>query len=395
MLPFFLIARGCHSLASTMLVVSLGWHLYEFSGDPLDLAFVGLAQILPVFLFFFASGWAVDHFSRERLVKLCLLVDLICFSAMGWIMLEATINTAWIYALVFVQGASKAFASPAMQAIVPNIVEKSQLNRAIAMTSTTWNFAMTIGPAIAGLLILWLDRGVYFVITGCAVVGLIAISRLPRIKPAGSQKRSWDDLYAGLRLVFNNPILLGSLSLDLLIVGLGSVLVLLPIYATDIFQVGPEDLGIMRAMPGIGSVLMGLYMSKRAELTKAGAKLLIALTVFSLSIATFALTDSYWIALAALFIYGASDMVSVNIRMTLVQLATPDELRGRVSAVNSLFIATSNEAGDFRGGATAAAIGPVATATVGAGLALAITLWGYKTFPTLFKLDRVGSVKPS
>ena len=146
---------------------------------------------------------------------------------MGWIMLEATINTAWIYALVFVQGASKAFASPAMQAIVPNIVEKSQLNRAIAMTSTTCNFAMTIGPAIAGLLILWLDRGVYFVIAGCAVVGLIAISRLPRIKPAGSQS-AVGTTSCWLRLVFNNPILLGSLSLDLLIVGLGSVLVLCP-----------------------------------------------------------------------------------------------------------------------------------------------------------------------
>ena len=395
-LTYFLIARGSLSLASTMLTVALGWHLYQISSDAMDLAYVGLMQIVPIYLFFFASGWAVDRFRRDQLVRWCSLAELIAYCGIAWIMTQDELNRAALFSLVFVQGSAKAFYSPALQAILPNIVPAKRLNQAVAMASTTWNAAMTAGPALAGFLILFFDRQVYWSMGICVLIAALSYLALPALKIDEPLQRGREQLLAGLKFVWAKPILLGSLSLDLLAVGLGSVIVLLPIYATDILEIGPDELGILRATPALGAVLMGIWMSRvKHEIRFAGRKLFITLVVFSLSIGVFALSQSYWLSLIALFVYGASDMISVNIRMTLVQLATPDALRGRVSAVNSLFIATSNEAGDFRGGATAAAIGPVATATAGAGLALAVTLWGWRKFPTLFQLDKMESVATS
>ena len=394
-LPAYLIARGSLSLATTMLTVALGWHLYQITGSAWDLALVGLMQILPIYLFFFASGWAVDRFRRDQLVRWCALVEGIAYAGIAWAMTQPELNRTLLFSLVFLQGSSRAFYSPALQAILPNIVPAQDLNRAVAMASTTWNGAMTLGPAVAGFLILFIDRQVYWAMLACVLMAGLAYFRLPALKAEGHVSRGFEDVVAGLRFVFAKPILLGSLSLDLLAVGFGSVIVLLPIYATDILQVGPEDLGILRATPALGAVLMGLWMSRRKhEIKRAGRALFLTLLVFAASIAAFALSDLFWLSAAALFIYGASDMISVNIRMTLVQLATPDALRGRVSAVNSLFIATSNEAGDFRGGAMAAWLGPVYTATLGAGLAFAVTLWGYRQFPSLFQLKKMDSVKP-
>ena len=392
-LTCFLIARGSLSLASTMLTVALGWHLYQISGNAMDLAYVGLMQILPIYLFFFASGWAIDRFRRDQLVRWCSLAELIAYAGIAWVMTQDQLDRGLLFALVFLQGSAKAFYSPALQAILPNIVPPERLNQAVAMASTTWNAAMTAGPAVAGFLILLFDRQVYWSLCACVIVASASYLALPALNIDAPLQRGREQLVAGLKFVASNPILLGSLSLDLLAVGLGSVIVLLPIYATDILNVGPEDLGILRATPALGAVLMGLWMARRkSQIRNVGRKLFITLLVFALSIAAFALSNIYWISLLALFVYGASDMVSVNIRMTLVQLATPDALRGRVSAVNSLFIATSNEAGDFRGGASAAAIGPVATAGAGAVLALAVTLWGWRQFPSLFKLDTMESV---
>ena len=394
-LPYYLIARGSLSLATTMLTVALGWHLYQITGSAWDLALVGLMQILPIYLFFFASGWAVDRFRRDRLVQLCAWVEGVAYAGIAWVMLQPELDRTLLFALVFLQGSSRAFYSPALQAILPNIVAAKDLNRSVAMASTTWNGAMTLGPALAGFLILFIDRQVYWAMVACVVVAALAYTRLPALLASTPVSRGLSEVMAGLHFVWQKPILLGSLSLDLLAVGLGSVIVLLPIYAADILQVGPEDLGILRATPALGAVLMGLWMSrKRHQIHRAGRALFITLLVFATSIAAFALSEVFWISALALFIYGASDMISVNIRMTLVQLATPDSLRGRVSAVNSLFIATSNEAGDFRGGAMAAWLGPVYTATLGAGLAFAVTLWGWRQFPTLFKLKEMESVKP-
>lgn len=391
----FLVARGSLSLASTMLTVALGWHLYQISGDAFDLALVGLMQILPIYLFFFASGWAVDHFRRDQLVRVSAVVEWLAYLGIAWVMVTPEPNRWALFALIFMQGSAKSFSSPALQAILPNIVPADRLNQAVAMASTTWNLAMTAGPAAAGFLILWVDRGVYWAMAICVTIALLSYMALPPIRVEKALQRGIGELAAGLRFVFAKPLLLGSLSLDLLAVGLGSVMVLLPIYATDILNVGPDELGIMRATPALGAVLMGLWMSRsNTEITRAGPKLFATLLVFSISIGVFALSSTYWLSLLALFAYGASDMVSVNIRMTLVQLATPDALRGRVSAVNSLFISSSNEAGDFRGGAMAAALGPVFTATAGAAMALAVTLWGYRAFPTLFRLNRLDEVKP-
>ena len=385
----YLVARGLVSLASTMLTVALGWHLYQATGNALDLAFVGLMQILPIYLFFFASGWVVDRVPRDRLVRWCAVADMAIYSGIAWVMTRPELNTHTLFALVFAQGSVRAFSSPALQAVLPNLVPKAFLDRAVAMASTTWNLAMTAGPVIAGLLIGWLDRDVYWALVVAMLIAVMAYQAFPSMRLEKTSGRGVDQVMAGLKYVFANPVILGSLSLDLLIVGLGSVIVLLPIFATDILQVGPEGLGLLRAMPAFGAVLMGLYMArKKADLRDAGRKLKWALLVFSAAVGVFAVSELLWLSLLALFVYGASDMISVNIRMTLVQIATPDALRGRVSAVNSLFIASSNEAGDVRGGTLAAAVGPVATAGFGAVAGIAITLWGLWKFPTLFTLDR-------
>ena len=381
----FLWARWTLTLASTVLVVSLGWHLYTETQNPIDLALVGLMQVLPLYLFFFAAGSAADRIPRRRVLIVSVCLELLAYAGIAWVMATERIDTVALYALVFVQGTARAFSSPALQAVLPNLVPKERLGSSVAMASTTWNLAMALGPAVAGYLILWLDRDIYPVIAASLLTVMVAYLLLPFMPAVDSSKRDWQSLIAGWQYVRNQPIILGSLSIDMLAVGLGSVMVLLPIFAVDVLDGGPETLGLLRAAPGLGAVLVGLAMT-RIELPRPGPNLFAALWIFCASIAVFAVSEVLWLSLLALFVYGASDMISVNIRMTLVQLATPDSLRGRVSMVNTLFISTSNEAGDFRGGSAAALLGAAPAAMVGAGVAFAVVLWGRLKFPQLATL---------
>lgn len=389
--PFvcFLLARICTSLASTVLSVSIGWHLYQATGDPFDLALVGLMQILPILLLFIVTGWAVDHFPRKYVLLGCSALQLCVYLGLALILVDGVDNTHAIFALLFVNGCARAFLGPAMQAVLPNIVRRGQLARAVAITSTSWTAAMTAGPFLAGLLISILDFRTYWVLTTLAFLACLFITQLPRIAGGGTTQRSVHQLLEGVHFVWRNPIVLPSITLDMLIVLAGSVVALLPVYAVDVLHVGPEALGVLRAMPALGAVVAGTVLSRRGNPGRTGRVLFWSLGVFSASILVFSLSGYLWLSLAALFLYGASDMVSVNIRSTLVQLATPDELRGRVSAVNSLFIATSNDLGDFRAGAVAAAIGAVPAAVLGALMAFGITLGGYRLSPRLAGLDRL------
>ena len=389
----YLSARIAIGIANTMLIVALGWHLYEITGDPWSLALVGLMQIIPVYVFFFVSGYVIDRFPRVWVVRACALVEALAVLGIAQILTQEDPDLLTLYGLVFVHGAGRAFHGPALHAIVPNIVPREVLDRAIAMSSTSWNAASIVGPVVAGYLILLLDRQIYAVIALASAATLIGYLFIPSIRIPQEKGDRLKTLLAGIQYVRGKPIILGGLTIDLLMVGFGSVMVLLPVFAADILLVGPEELGLMRGMPALGSVLMGLFLStRRREISGAGPKLWFSLIVFAASILVFSLSEILILSLVALFFYGASDMVSVNIRMGMVQAATPEYLRGRVAAVNMLFIQTSNEGGDFRGGALAGLLGPVQTVLIGGVLGLGFLVWSKKQFPGLYTLDKISDL---
>ena len=391
----YLGARIAIGIANTMLTVALGWHLYEMTGDPWSLALVGLMQIIPVYVFFFVSGYVIDRFPRVWVVRVCALVETTAVAGIAQILIREDPELLMLYSLVFLHGAGRAFHGPALHAIVPNIVQRKVLDRAIAMSSTSWNAASIAGPVAAGYLILLLDRQIYAVIAVASASTLIGYLFVPTIKIPQETGDRLKTLLAGIQYVRGRPIILGGLTIDLLMVGFGSVMVLLPVFAADILRVGPEELGLMRGMPALGSVLMGLFLStRRSELSSAGPKLWFSLLVFTTSILIFSLSEVLILSLIALFCYGASDMVSVNIRMGMVQAATPEYLRGRVAAVNMLFIQTSNEGGDFRGGALAGLLGPIYTVLIGGMLGLGFLMWSRKQFPGLYTLNRISDLSP-
>jgi MFS family permease len=390
---FYLIARACMSLASTMLTVAIGWHLYQLTGDPFDLALVGLVQIAPILLLFMLSGWVVDHFSRKNILVICALSETLILLLLAMAMQLEEFDKVVVFGLLFCHGCMRAFFGPAQQAILPNIVAREALAKAVAVTAIVWNVASTSGPFMAGLLLAWIDRDTYWVLGGLSLAAALLFMTLPVLQQKQSSGRGLAQVLGGIHFIKRNPIVLGCISLDLFSVLLGSVMALLPIYAIDILKVGPDALGFLRGMPALGAVMIGLLMT-RLPLRKPGTSLFIALLVFSLSILLFAYSTHFWLSLIALWIYGATDMVSVNIRSTLIQMATPDDLRGRVSAVNSIFIATSNEMGDFRAGTVATLIPVTTTVALGGLMALGVAVGGYFMFPSIRKLSTLSEIEP-
>ena len=391
----FLGGSALINLVTTALSVAVGWHIYEHSGNPMDLAIVGLMQIIPTFLFFFASGWIVDSFSRKHLLILCAIAEALVMAALALVMLDGELNLVFVFGLLFCHGSIRAIYFPATQAIVPNLVPEAQLPRAIALGSTVGNVAMTGGPVMAGVLISLLDRHVYGVLFGLLVAAVVTYFLLPRLARMQMAPRDWSTIIGGITYVRTNSIVLGAIGIDLFIVMVGSVVTLLPVYAQDILEISPDALGFLRAMPAFGAVVAGVVLSSLPPMRHCGQRLFLALAVFSGAIVLFALSTNFWLSMVALFVYGAADMISVNIRMTLVQTATPNHLRGRVSAVNSIFIASSNEMGDVRAGGAAAFFGPVATACAGGFMALGVVCIGFLAFPQLRRLDRLADAAPS
>jgi len=385
----FLAARACVSLAASMLSVAIGWHIYQLTGDPFDLAMVGLVQIIPILALFMLSGWVVDHFPRRTILFICVGMDTLLIIGMAIVLLADTVNIKAIFALLFLHGCVRAFYRPAQAAVLPTIVAAEYFPRAVAISALTFNIATTSGPFVAGLLLAWLDFHIYWSLAALTLSSTILFGFLPRLlhlRPTGSRM---EILLGGIRYIKASPIVLGCLSLDLFAVLFGSVIGLLPVYAADILHVGPEALGVLRGMPALGAATVGIFMARLPELRHSGLVLFGALVLFSLSILVFAFSETFWISLAALWLYGGSDTISVNVRSTLIQLATPNDLRGRVSAVNTIFIATSNQMGDFRSGSVAALTTPIAAVAVGGIMALGVAIGGYFLFPNIRRLDRL------
>ena len=372
-----------------MLSVAVGWHIYEATGNPFDLALVGLMQILPIVGLFIVSGWVVDHLQRKYVLVGCAVVQCIVYAGLAISFGNGEFDRVAVYGLLLLNGAARAFYFPAVQSILPSIVPEEELSQAVAISSTCWTAAAAAGPFIAGLLIAWIDTDIYQLLAILSLVAGLAVFTLPAVtvrKPTG---RGLSQLLDGIHYVYRNPYVLPSIFLDMVIVLVGSVVALLPVFAVDVLNVGPEALGLMRAMPALGAVAAGALLAYLPTMRRTGLLLNASLAVFALSIIMFGLSASLWLSLAALFVYGASDMVSVNVRTTVIQLATPDELRGRVNSVNSLFIATSNDVGAFRAGAVATILSPIATVLLGGAMAVGVVIGGYFLFPKLRRLDRI------
>jgi MFS family permease len=389
----FVVNRTFNVMGMHAFTVAIGWHVYNLTGDPLDLGLIGLAQFAPVLVLFLVAGVAADRFERRLILILCNVVQ---FSTVGSIMLVLHFelsSVAVILMILTVHGAARAFYHPASQATLPNLVPPDDFSRAIAITSSGNKAAQLIGPAVGGALIAWIGDGVYPAIMGFFAVSAVAGGlirtggRAPKKEPI-----NLTSVLGGFVYVWRNKIVLGAVSIDLLAVLFGGVMGILPVYATDILHVGPAELGIMRSMPAIGSLAVGLVLTQIAVPRHMGPAMFISLACFGASIVVFGLSETFWISLVALAAYGGADMISVYVRQTLVQIATPDDMRGRVSAVNSVSINASNELGDFRAGSMAALIGTVPAVVVGGVATLAVTGIWFLIFPMIRRIDRLKDI---
>jgi len=304
----YLVGVVCSSLASNMLSVAIGWHLYQLTGDPLDLALVGLVQVIPALSLFLVTGWVVDNFRRKVILTSCIAIDAVVMACLALVMTGGEIQKEWIFALLFCSSFARAFVAPANQAILPNIVEEAFLSKAVAINSTTWNVASTAGPFLGGILLVVFDLQIYWVLSALCIISFSAYYFLPKLKQKSPSGRGLDQILGGIRFIKRSPIVLGSISLDLFIVIAGSVMTLLPIYAEDILNVGAFELGLMRSMPALGAVMVGLLIAKRSELNNVGRLLFISLVIFCASIILFGVSKLLWLSLLALWLYGASDM---------------------------------------------------------------------------------------
>lgn len=390
----FVVNRSSNVIGIHSLTVAVGWYVYKLTGDPLDLGLIGLAQFAPALVLFLVAGMAADRFDRRRIMVVCNIVHGLAVAsliALFWFEL----GTIWpIFGILAMHGAARSFFHTASQAVLPNLMPRDQFPKAVAYSSSANKAAQLTGPAFGGFLIAGIGDGVYvFTLIMFLIAGISAALISGNLKVPAKEPVNLKTIMGGFTYIWNNKIVLGAISIDLIAVLFGGVMGLLPIFASDILHVGPSGLGVMRAMPGVGSLIVGILLTQIAAPRYMGPTLFFSLAVFGLSITAFSLSETYWISLVALGIYGAADMVSVYVRQTLVQIATPDSMRGRVSAVNAVSINASNELGDFRAGVMAGGIGTVPAVLVGGITTVAATILWMKLFPSIRRIDRLDQIK--
>lgn len=404
------VARLAATLGQMAMVIVIGWQVYDIARETMtikeaafQLGMIGVAQFLPLLCLSLFAGWVADRIDRRWIARGAVSLEAFCALSLAWLTYTHTITLPSLFGIAALLGVARAFASPALGALAPNLVPKAILPTAIALSSVSWQAGTVIGPAMGGYLYAGADWLPYAVACGLFLLSLLMLMLISPV-PATVRKFSgspWAQMIDGLHYVRRNRLVLGAISLDLFAVLLGGATAMLPVYARDILQVGSEGLGHLRAAPAIGAVLTGLVFSWRPLKKDVGTKMLVAVAIFGAATAVFGLSaplllhfygpgaigndlaPAVLLALAALFILGAADMVSVYVRQSLIQLYTPDDMRGRVGAVSTLFVSGSNELGEAESGFLAALIGPVA-AVVGGGIgAILVTMLWAKLFPEL------------
>lgn len=375
--------------AYQMQVVATGWSVYSLTGSALDLGLVGLAQFLPRILLTPWAGAAADRMDRRTIACICTLVQFIACAILAYHSWRGTLSRELIFSLIAALGAARSFEMPTMQSMLPNIVPTDIFARALAMSTAATQIAIIGGPAIAGAIYVVSPTAVYASASSMFLCACLIMLAMPRIERGTSLTASSNSLWAGLHFIYQQPVILGAISLDLFAVLLGGATALLPIFAKDILHVNAMGLGLLQASPAVGALGMTIYLARFPLSRGIGYRMFLSVAVFGIGTIVFALSTSFWLSMASLIVLGAADCVSVVIRQALVQLETPDDMRGRVSAVNSVFIGASNQLGEFESGVMAAWLGASASVVFGGVGTLAVVAIWIWLFPALWRRDKL------
>lgn len=389
---YYAAARFLSLCAYQMLVVAIAQYVYELTGNPLHLGYIGLSFFFPKIIFTLPAGHVADRFDRRTVILLCRMVQFGGTIILIGLLSSQRPSLAPLYLLLFAIGSANAFEGPSSQSIVPQLVPTEHFGNAVAWNSSLMQIAFIAGPALGGALYAASETAL-LVLGGVAIIRFVAIGftvRIRRYPPEPSHgDASWQTVMAGIRYVGNKRLLLGTLSLDLFAVLFGGAVALMPIYANDILRVGPSGLGILRAAPSLGAALMAITLAHLPPLKKAGSTMLSCVAIFGGATIVFGISGNFILSVASLVVLGAADMVSVVIRGVLVQMKTPPAMRGRVSAVNMIFIGASNELGEFESGLTARWFGVVPAVVIGGiGTLLVVAIWAWR-FPEIGRCRRL------
>lgn len=384
----FFFARFLGAFATQIVSVSVGWQMYDQTGSAFYLGLIGLFQFLPSLILMLVTGSVADRYNRRAIVAICMIVSALCGGALLGLTLADAFSPIPVFGILIVFGIERAFNAPAVQSLAPNLVPETDLANAIAWNSTSWQTASIVGPVVGGLLYGLSATTAYSVALLFFVASALLIFLVKRpAQKTSSEAVSWGTILAGFRFILSEKVVLGAISLDLFAVLLGGAVALMPIFARDILTLGPWGLGMLRAAPGIGAILVAVALASYPVRHNAGLLMFAGVALFGLGTLIFGLSETAWISIAALMLMGAADMASVYVRETLIALWTPDEVRGRVNAVNMVFVGASNELGEFRAGTMASLMGPVPAVVIGGVGTLAVAILWAVGFPQLRKID--------
>lgn len=389
-------ARALSMFCYQMLSVAVGWQVYSLTGEVFDLGLVGLAQFLPMFLLTLLVGQVADWYDRRVIVALAQALQAMGVLLLAWGSLGGWLDLCHILGILLLLSSVRAFEGPSIQALLPNLVSKEFFPKAVAWMASCTQSAVIIGPALGGVLYVWGAQSVYGTVSALMVVASLLVVGVRRTHGVASrQKMSKESLLAGIAFIRSRPAMMGAISLDLFAVLLGGATAMLPVYAKDILETDTVGLGLLRAAPAIGALLVSLYLARFPLQGGVGRKMFRAVMIFGLATIGFALSTHFWLSMGMLVVLGGSDVVSVVIRSSLVQLSTPDEMRGRVSAVNSMFIGASNQLGEFESGMAAALLGVVPSVVLGGVGTILVALWWMRLFPELSRIERLKDLEPT
>lgn len=383
----FWTARFLATFSTQILSVAVGWQIYDLTRDPFDLGLVGIIQFLPSLLLVLVTGAASDRFGRRLIMGLAACLEALCALALLWLSFRGLAGPGPVFAVLAVFGVARAFFGPASASLVANLVPKEDFANAVAWNSSAWQTATIVGPVAGGLLYGLSAEAAYVTATLFMTGSALLVFTIPKPEQRShADKPTLDTLFAGFRYIWGEKIVLGAISLDLFAVLLSGAVALLPVYARDILELGPWGLGLLRAAPGIGAILVAIWLTGHPIRDHAGIVMFIFVALFGVFTVLFGVSTIPWLSIVALALLGATDMISVYVRETLIQLWTPDAVRGRVNAVNMVFVGASNELGEFRAGTMAALIGTVPAVVFGGVGAVAVAgIWAF-LFPELRKV---------
>ena len=390
--PFllFLVSRSLSRFSSLIGIVAFGWQVYDMTDSAFALGMIGLVGFIPAALLVFVAGHAADRYERKRILQICQFAEAATSLMLAWGAYAGWLSVVHIFIAVLVLGTTAAFENPATAALLPLVVPEGSVQRATALSSGSAQLATITGPALGGIAYAISPALPYAVMVAFWLIAAICAGALKLVQAAAPKGTATPgDLFAGIHFIRDNPAILGTLSLDLFAVLFGGVVALLPIYARDILQTGPWGLGVLRAAPAVGALLTTAVLARQPIERRVGMRMFQAVIIFGVATIAFSVSHWMWLSLLSLAVLGAADTVSVVIRFSLVQLATPDNMRGRVGAVNFLFINASNQLGQFESGVTAALLGTVPAAVFGGVATVAVALLWMKLFPTLRHVEKL------